>query len=161
LILAKEGTNILGVSVIVFSLTFLLRRSTRYAIWGLLAVGMVVLPVLLLERPSMQWMVLLGIAFVVYSLTFLIYWMRQALYGPRGRSLTRAVLVAVAASLLVPGAAFGLCLFISRDTWSTVIEVLPLFPLAVALTWIPLVLVAYLTSSRCRYQEEWAALQVD
>ncbi len=100
-------------------------------------------------------------AFLSFCGTLLIHGMRQALFGPAGRSWVRAGLVAVAAWLLVPVSSFALCLAVTADIqgslWEIVVPLLPsnvLAPLA-------LVAVTYLVNSEWRQDREWARLNID
>ncbi len=101
----------------------------------------------------------LVIGFVLFSLTFLAHWLRQALYGPAGRSWLKAFLVGAVSWLLIPSVAFGCCYGFSGDVWASFADVLLIFPLYVST---PLLLVAFahLTAAEDHYQQEWASLQI-
>jgi hypothetical protein len=98
--------------------------------------------------------------FITFSGTLLTYGMRQALFGPAGRSWLRAGLVAVAAWLLVPVSSFALCLAVMVDIQKSLWEVVPLLPYAVVMP-VALIAVTYLVNSAFRNDRGWVSLQID
>ena len=102
---------------------------------------------------------LLG-AFFAFCGTLLYHGMRQALFGPVGRSWLRAGLIAAAAWLLVPATSFAVCLAVTADMQRSLWDVVPLLPHGV-LAPVVMVAVAYLVRSECRHDREWASLQID
>jgi ATP-dependent Clp protease ATP-binding subunit ClpC len=99
-------------------------------------------------------------AFWVFSGTLLAHGLRQALFGPAGRSWLRAGLVAAAAWLIVPATAFAVCLAVTADIQRSFWDVVPLLPNGVLA---PVVAVAwvFLVDSECRHDREWASLQIE
>jgi hypothetical protein len=87
--------------------------------------------------------------------------MRQALFGPAGRSWLRAGLVAVAAWILMPVATFALGLAITIDIqrgfWEIMVPLLP----GTVLTPVFLVAGACLVDFEYRHDREWTRLQID
>jgi hypothetical protein len=102
----------------------------------------------------------LWMAFFFFCVTLLIHGMRQALFGPAGRSWLRAGLTAAAAWILVPAMAFAVCLAVTADIPRSLWEVAPLLPHGVLLP-VVLVAVAYLVNSEGRHAREWAHLNID
>jgi hypothetical protein len=99
-------------------------------------------------------------AFWVFCGTVLTYGMRQALFGPAGRSWLRAGLVAAAAWMIIPVTSFAVCLAVTADIQRSLWDVVPLLPHEVLLP-VALVAVAYLFDSECRPDREWARLDID
>jgi hypothetical protein len=131
-----------------------LRRAIRNALMMSLIIGTAVL------LRGHLWPIIPGIAVLFFCFTFLNHWMRDALYGPSGHSWLRAVLVGGASSLLIPGVTFGVCLTITGEPWSSMMDVLPLLPWGMLLTWVPVAVIAYLTEKELRYRREWDSLQI-
>ena len=110
----------------------------------------------------------LCMAFLAFCSTLLIQGMRQALFGPAGRSWLRAGLVAAAAWIVIPVTTFAVCLAVlavflditRKDLETCWWEIVPLWPQGVL---VPVVMVAvtYLVNSECRHAREWASLQID
>jgi hypothetical protein len=99
-------------------------------------------------------------AFLVFCGILLTQGMRQALFGPAGRSWLRAGLVAAAAWLIIPVTAFAVCLVVMADIQRSLWVVVPLIPHGVLVP-VALVAVAYLVDSSCRHDQEWALLDID
>ena len=117
--------------------------------------------------PGQVWPIRVAAAVGVFCFTFLIRGMRDALYGPSGRSWLRAVLVAGASGLLIPGVTFGVCLTLTGEPRSSLMDILqpdrigiPLLPWAMLLAWVPVVAAAYWTEKELRYRREWDSLQI-
>jgi hypothetical protein len=155
-----------------------LRQATRLAVMVSLFFGAALLSVLLAQHrfpglgrspigTGQAWPIIPAVAAGVFCFTFLNHWMRDALYGPSGRSWLRAVLVGGAASLLIPGVTFGVCLTLTGEPWSSMMEILlpdrlgiPLLPWAMLLTWVPVAVTAYVKEKELRYRREWDNLQI-
>jgi hypothetical protein len=102
----------------------------------------------------------LWLAFFLFCGTLLTHGMRQALFGPAGRSWLRAGLIAVAAWLLVPAMAFAVFLAVMVDIPRSLWEVVPLLPHGVLLP-VALVAVAFLVDSSYRLDREWSRLDIN
>ena len=156
-----------------------LRQATRLAVMMSLFTGAAIYSALLAQHrfpglgrspvgTGQAWPIILAGAAGVFCFTFLNHWMRDALYGPSGRSWLRAVLVGAASSLVIPGVTFGVCLTLTGEPWSSMMNLLlpdrigiPLLPWTMLLTWVPVAATAYLTEKELRYRREWASLQID
>ena len=145
----------------------ILRRAARHALMMLVVFGAAVLPVFLVQHRFSEWPIIPAAAVLVFCFTFTTNWMRDALYGPAGRSWLRAVLVGGAASLLIPGVTVGVCLTLTGELWSSMKDFLqpdalgiPLLPWAVLLSWVPVTVTAYMTEKELRYRREWESLQI-
>jgi hypothetical protein len=102
----------------------------------------------------------LCMAFLAFCASLLIQGMRQALFGPAGRSWLRAGLLAAAAWIVIPVTAFALSLFVAVDIQSSFWEfVVPLLPIDV-LAPVALVALLYVFDSECRHDREWARLDI-
>jgi hypothetical protein len=103
----------------------------------------------------------LCIACLAFCGSLLIQGMRQALFGPAGRSWLRAGLVAAAASIVIPVTAFAFSLTVMVDIqkilWEIVVPLLPGVVLAPA----ALVALAYVLDSERRHDREWTRLDID
>jgi hypothetical protein len=110
--------------------------------------------------PPLLWPPLLT-AFLAFCGTLLIQGMRQALFGPAGRSWLRAGLVAAAAWIVIPVTTFAFSLAVTVDIqrilWEFVVPLLPSNVLAP----VALVALVYAFASECRHDREWASLQID
>src|SRR5262249_33367946 len=74
--------------------------------------------------PGSEWIPLL-LPFLAFCSTLLTQGMRQALFGPAGRSWLRAGLVAVAAWLVIPVATFAFSLAVTVDLQKSLWQVVP------------------------------------
>ena len=108
--------------------------------------------------PSLLAPVAMG--FLVFCGTMLMHGMRQALFGPAGRSWLRAGLVAAASWIIIPLTTFGICLVLLADVRTSLWNVLPMLPYGVLVP-VALVVVVYVVDSECRHVQEWASLQID
>src|SRR6516162_8802213 len=99
-------------------------------------------------------------AFLAFCGTLLIQGMRQALFGPAGRSWLRVGLVAAAAWIVIPVTAFAMCLLVLADIQKSLWEVVPLLPQGV-LAPVALVALVYLVDSEFRHDREWTRLDID
>jgi hypothetical protein len=149
------------------------RRAWRYAV----AVGMfgtfylaVYIPVFGLVTGSWsEWVTLARLpsilapvwtATLIFVATFLEHGMRQALFGPGGRSWPRAIGIGVLAWLVVPGLVLAWSIAVSGAFLASLLDTLPLF-LTGALAPIALVGIVTALISEIRYIDEWATLPVD
>jgi hypothetical protein len=98
--------------------------------------------------------------FLVFCGTLLMHGMRQALFGPAGRSWLRAGLIAAASWIIIPVTTFGICLALLADFHTSLWNVLPMLRLGVLVP-VALVVVVYLVDAECRHLQEWARLQID
>ena len=99
-------------------------------------------------------------AFLVFCATFLEHLMRQALYGPGGRSWPRAFVICLLTWLLVPGLVLAWSTAVSGSFVASLLDTLPLF-LSGLLAPIALIIVVNACISEIRYLEEWANLPTD
>jgi hypothetical protein len=103
----------------------------------------------------------LSTAFLAFCGTLLIHGMRQALFGPAGRSWLRAGLVAAAAWIVIPVTTFALGLAVTVDIqrilWEFVVPLLPSNVLAP----VALVALVYVFDSEWRHDREWARLDIN
>src|SRR5262249_37101154 len=70
-----------------------LRRATRHALMMFLIFGTLVLPIFLVQHRFSELSIIPAAAILVFGFTLMTNWMRDALYGPAGRSWLRVVLV--------------------------------------------------------------------
>ena len=135
------------------------RRAYRLALLLTLLFGGFLLPAFFVQGRLSEWPTILAIPVITFSCTFVVSGMRQALYGPAGRSWAKAALVAGASCFIVPVVTFGLVLTYSGDAGSSLLTVLPLLPVS-ALTPVAAVLAAHLSALECRYHDDWASLPI-
>jgi ATP-dependent Clp protease ATP-binding subunit ClpC len=134
-----------AISFVPFGITILIHGRLPPAAW--------VLPLPYLWPP-------LFTAFLAFCGTLLIQGMRQALFGPAGRSWLRAGLVAAAAWIVIPVTAFAISLAVTADIqrilWEFVVPFLPINAVA------PVALVASVLvfDSEWRHDREWARLDI-
>jgi len=102
----------------------------------------------------------LEMGFLAFCGTLLMRGIRQALFGPAGRSWLRAGLIAVAAWIMIPATTFGNCLALFPDVQTSLRGFLVMLPFG---TLVPLTMfvVAYGVDAECRRDQEWASLQID
>jgi hypothetical protein len=136
-----------------------LRLAFRYALLTLLP-GAYLLTAFFFQGRLAEWPIVVAWAVLAFVGVFLVRRMRDALFGPGGRSWRKAALVGAAAWLLLPCVTFAQCLTFSGDWRSSLLDVLPL--LAVALL-APAVLIGSVLAFPldARAQHEWARLQID
>lgn len=101
-----------------------------------------------------------GLAMLIFCATLIGHGMRQALFGPRGRSWWRILTCGVAAWLLVPGFALVWCVALSGVFVASLVEVGPLF-LTGLLAPVALLIIVGVTFGEIRHQQEWASLPID
>lgn len=99
-------------------------------------------------------------AALVFCATCLEQAMRQALFGPGGRSWPRVILVGALTWLFVPGFVLAWSVGITGQFAASVWDTLPLFATGL-LAPVAAVLVAYVCDSEIRYLDEWASLKID
>jgi hypothetical protein len=92
--------------------------------------------------------------------TLLALGMRQAMFGPGGRSWPRILILGVASWLLVPGVTLAWCCGFTGDIAASLAEIVLLF-LTGLLAPITLIMVLWLADAEIRYLEEWASLKID
>jgi hypothetical protein len=111
--------------------------------------------------PALPFLISLCVAFLSFCGTLLIQGMRQALFGPAGRSWLRAGLVAAAAWIVIPVTTFALSLAVTVDIQRILSEfVVPLLPINV-LAPVALVALVYVFVPEWRHDREWARLEID
>jgi hypothetical protein len=137
-----------------------LRRATTHALITFSLFGAAILPAFIVQHRLREWPTIPAAAILAFCFTLMSNWMRDALYGPAGRSWLRAIVVGGACSLLVPGMTFGVCLTFTGEAWSSLMSVLPLIPWAGLLVWVPVSVAAYMTDRGLRYRREWDSLQI-
>ena len=137
-----------------------LRRASRHALLMFLVFGTLVLAVFTVQNRFSEWPLIPAAAVLVFCFTFMSNWMRDALYGPAGRSWLRAVLVGGASAFPIPGVTFTVCWLHSGEVWVSLVSVQSLLPGAVLLTWVPVTITAYLADKELRYRREWESLQI-
>jgi hypothetical protein len=151
-----------------------LRRAVRHAaileatVFAILAmVAAAVSATRLGSQPPSEWpgiqlilsssLVVLASFLFVLSFTYLADWLRAALYGADGRSGFKAIMVAIASGLLIPGLGFALWLDAAgpsgNDLW-VVIALGLLVPGA-------LLQVAKVLGARLRHHQEWSSLAIE
>jgi hypothetical protein len=136
-----------------------LRLAFRYALFSLLPAA-ILLTAFFAQGRMAEWPVVVAWPVFACACVFLVDRLRDALFGPGGRSWRKAALVAVASWFLIPGATFALCLTFSGDWRSSLTDVLPLIPAAL-LTPAALISPACLFAVDARAQREWASLSID
>jgi hypothetical protein len=149
-----------------------LRRAVRLAIvvgaFSFVFLGIVIL-IQGLRGHGSEWLTVARIpsllapvemGFLVFCGTLLMHGMRQALFGPAGRSWLRAGLVAAASWIIIPVTIFGICLALLADVQTSLWNVLPMLPHGVLVP-VAMVEVVYMLDSECRYVQEWASLRID
>jgi hypothetical protein len=99
-------------------------------------------------------------ATLIFVATFLEHGMRQALFGPGGRSWLRAIVIGLLAWLLVPGLVLAWEIAVSGVFLASLLDTLPLF-LTGALAPIALVGIVAALIPEIRYINEWANLPID
>ena len=102
----------------------------------------------------------LEMGFLAFCGTLLMRGMRQALFGPAGRSWLRAGLIAVAAWSMIPDTAFGNCMALLPDVQTSLRGALLMIPFG-GLVPLTMFIVAYGVDAECRRDQEWASLEID
>lgn len=150
----------------------LVHRAARFALlmFATMAVALFVVlpPILLLQgrQREMQQTWFLGVvicltlALLTFVFTLLAHAMRRAVFLDQQRSLSRAVLVAVASSIVAPVVAFGAYWLLSGDVHLSLDAAITRTAIAMIAAPIGLILFARATADELRTDAEWAALQV-
>jgi hypothetical protein len=139
-----------------------LRLAFRYGLFALLPVAFLLVVAFVRDQVP-AWPVLAvwpALSFVVVFLAVLLLdRMREALYGPEGRSWRKVALVAGASWLLIPCVTFASCLVLSGDWQASLLDVVPLIPAALV---IPAALLGFARpfAASARQRQEWANIQI-
>jgi hypothetical protein len=136
-----------------------LRFAFRYAAFGLLPAGFLLTSFYFQGRMA-EWILAAAWPVLAFVCVFLTAGMRDALFGPGGRSWRKAALVGVAAWSLIPSVVFASCLTFSGDWRSSLTDVLPILPLGL-LAPVALIIQVCLFTAAARKQQEWASLVLD
>jgi hypothetical protein len=136
-----------------------MRLAFRYAVLTFLP-GVTLYAAFVLLGRTAEWPVAVAWAVFSFVSVLLVDGLRDALFGPRGRSWHKAALVSAASWFLIPGVTFALCLTFTGDWRSSLAEVLPLLPGAL-LTPAALISPACVFAVGARAQREWASLSID
>jgi hypothetical protein len=136
-----------------------LRLAFRYALFTLVP-GAILLVAFFVQGRMAEWPTVVAWAVLAFVSVFLVAGMRDALFGSRGHSWRKAVLVGAASWVLIPAVTFALCLTFSGDWRSSLMNALPLLPVAL-LTPTALIIPACAFADDARTQREWASLQID
>ena len=144
-----------------------LRRAVRNSLITTAFWASAIVPALISQDRLEEWPIIPAMAGLGFGFTFMNRWMRNALYGPSGRSWLRAWLVGGLSALLIPAMTFALCLTYTGEPWSSMMTVLrparlgiPLLVWGIMLTWVPVAVTAYLTERSLRDRREWDNLQI-
>jgi hypothetical protein len=145
------------------------RRALRYAgLVGVFSASFLAVFFVVTGRSS-EWLTLarlpsvlapVWLGMLVFLATMLEHGMRQALFGPDGRSWTRAILMGVLTWLLVPCFTLAWSIGITGQFAASVWDTLPLFASGL-LAPAALVVVVCACVSEIRYLDEWASLPID
>jgi hypothetical protein len=139
--------------------TSTLRLAFRYALFALLPATFLLVAYFVNDR-MVEWPIALAWPVVAFVSVFLVRGMRDALFGPAGRSWGKAVLVGVASGLLIPAVTFVVCLTFSGDWRSSLTDALALLRVALAAP-VALVITACAVRAANRKPKEWASLVID
>ena len=149
------------------------RRAWRYAVViGMFCACLLVASILVSGLVTGSWgewvtlarlpsiLVPVWMATLIFVATFLEHGMRQALFGPGGRSWSRAIVIGVLTWLLVPGLVLVWLIALGGAFLASLLDTLPLF-LTGALAPVALVILVTALISEIRYVDEWANLPID
>lgn len=103
------------------------------------------------------------VGFLVFCGALPMHGMRQALFGPAGRSWLRVGLGTAASWIVIPAIEFGICLSVLAhlaDVQQSLRDVLSVLPYGVLVP-VSMVAVVYVVDSEGRHVLEWASLQFD
>jgi hypothetical protein len=131
------------------------RLAVHYALFTLV-LGVPLLTAFFFQGRMAEWHIVVGWAVLAFASVFLVNGMREALFGPRGRSWRRVALVGIASWILIPGVTFASCLTFSGDWRASLMDVLPLLPVAL-LTPVALIIPACAFAVNARTHQEWAS----
>jgi hypothetical protein len=140
--------------------TSALRLALRYALLTLLLPGAFLLAAFFVQGRMAEWPVVVFFPALAFGCVLLVDQLRDALFGPRGRSWRKAALVGIASWFLVPGLTFALCLTFSGDVRSSLMDALWLSPAAL-MTPLGLISPACAFAVDARSQQEWASLPIN
>ncbi len=135
------------------------RLAFRYALFALLP-GALLLTAFFFQGRLAEWPIVVAFPVLAFVSVVLVHGMRDALFGPGGRSWCKAALVGIASWFVIPGVTFALCLTCSGDWRASLLDVLPLLPVAL-LTPAALIILACAVGMNARTQQEWASLLID
>jgi hypothetical protein len=103
----------------------------------------------------------LCVAFLAFCATLLIQGMRQALFGPAGRSWLRAGLVAAASSMVIPATTFALSLAVTVDIQWVFSELIAPLLLSAVIAPLALVALVFVFHSQWRDDRDWTRLGIN
>jgi hypothetical protein len=101
------------------------------------------------------------VAFLAFCTTLLIKGMRQALFGPAGRSWPRAGLVAAVSSMVIPVTTFALGLAVGVDIPRIFSELIAPLLLSAVIAPLALVAVVCVFHSQWRDDRDWTRLEIN
>jgi hypothetical protein len=136
-----------------------LRLVIRYSLYSLL-VGAILTTVFYAQDRMAEWPVVAASAALSFVCVVLVDALRDALFGPKGRSWRKVAVVVVASWIFIPVVTFALCLTFSGDWRSSLTDLLPLVPAAL-LSPAALISPAYALALDAATQREWANLRIE
>ncbi len=107
-----------------------------------------------------EWPIMVAWPVATLVTLYLVNGLRNALFGPKGRSWRKVAAISIASWFLVPGFTFALCLVFSGNLRASLLNVVPLWPLAL-LTPTALISPACIVAVDARVVQEWANLPVE
>jgi hypothetical protein len=137
-----------------------LRLALRYALLTLFFPGAILLIAYLVQGRMAEWPIIVASAALAFVSILLVDALRDALFGPKGRSWGKAALVCVASWFLIPAVTFALCLTFSGDVRLSLMDVLPLLPGSLLMP-AALISPAYAFAVDARSRQEWASLPIN
>jgi hypothetical protein len=137
-----------------------LRLALRYALLILCFPGAFLLIAYFVQGRMAEWPIVVAFAVLAFVSVLLVNTMRDALFGPAGRSWRKAALVSIASWFLIPGFTFALCLTFSGDVRSSLMDALLLFPAAL-ITPLAMIIPVCVFAVDARSQQEWANLSIN
>ena len=144
-----------------------LKRAIRNSLITIGGWALLLLPALISQDRLEEWPIIPAMGCLAFGFTVMNSWMRNALFGPSGRSWPRAVLVSCVSGILIPAMTFVLCLTYTGEPWSSMMNLLrpgrlglPLLVWGLLLTWVPVATAAYLAERARRYRSEWDNLEI-
>jgi hypothetical protein len=135
------------------------RLALRYTLLALFPEAFLLIAYYVQGRMA-EWPIAVSVPVLAFVSVLLVGRMRDALFGTKGRSWPRVALVSVASWLLLPVVSFASCLTMSGDVRSSLLDVLPLIPVAL-LAPAALIITACAFAGAGRTEQEWASLQID
>jgi len=137
-----------------------LRLALRYALLILFFPGAILLIAYFVQGRMAEWPIPVAFAVLAFVSVLLANALRDALFGPAGRSWRKAALVSIASWFLIPGVTFALCLTFSGDVRSSLMDALLLFPAAL-ITPLAMIIPVGVFAVGARSQQEWANLPIN